>query len=223
MAPRSLPPPADTESRLIETALVLFGRHGRDGTSTRAIAAAAGTPMSAITYHFGGKDALYLAVARHIATSVRMRMAPILEVSLRLRGEDGDPASAREALLAIFEGFVTMLVHRETAHWARFIVREQADPTEAFDIVYSEMMEPLLDHVLGLMLCVADGAIDEAEARVRVMALAGQALGFRVARATALRVNHWADIGEVETGAIRAVIRAQTAAILDSLAARSRP
>src|SRR3546814_893958 len=46
----------DSPDILLRCALELFGRHGFDGTRTRAIAAAAGKPMSAITYHFGGKE-----------------------------------------------------------------------------------------------------------------------------------------------------------------------
>src|SRR3546814_3322970 len=38
----------DSPDILLRCALDLFGRHGFDGTSTRAIAAAAGKPMSAI-------------------------------------------------------------------------------------------------------------------------------------------------------------------------------
>ena len=41
----------------------------------RAIATAAGTTMSSITYHYGGKQGLYLAAARHIADQMGERMA----------------------------------------------------------------------------------------------------------------------------------------------------
>ena len=47
-----------------------FGRFGLEGASTREIAKAAGKPMSAITYHFGGKEGLYLACARHISDTL---------------------------------------------------------------------------------------------------------------------------------------------------------
>ena len=46
-----------------------FGSKGLDGASTRGIAEAAGTAMSSITYHFGGKEGLYLAAAEHIAAA----------------------------------------------------------------------------------------------------------------------------------------------------------
>src|SRR3546814_2637825 len=60
----------DSPDILLRCALDLFGRHGFDGTSTRAIAAAAGKPMSAITYHFGGKEELYVAASRYLSARI---------------------------------------------------------------------------------------------------------------------------------------------------------
>lgn len=48
-----------TPEALIAAARVLFTRHGFDGASVRAITAAAGANLGAITYHFGSKQALY--------------------------------------------------------------------------------------------------------------------------------------------------------------------
>ena len=55
------------QSRLLDIAISEFGTKGREGASTRGIAAAAGTAMSSITYHYGGKEGLYLAAADRIA------------------------------------------------------------------------------------------------------------------------------------------------------------
>lgn len=51
------------QQRLLEIAIREFAAKGLDGASTRGIAAAAGTAMSSITYHYGGKEGLYLAAA----------------------------------------------------------------------------------------------------------------------------------------------------------------
>src|SRR3546814_11527321 len=55
-----------------------FGRHGFDGTSTRALAAAAGKPMSAITYHFGGKEELYVAASRYLSARNAEQIMPTM-------------------------------------------------------------------------------------------------------------------------------------------------
>ena len=51
------------QHRLLEIAIAEFAAQGLEGASTRGIATAAGTAMSSITYHYGGKEGLYLAAA----------------------------------------------------------------------------------------------------------------------------------------------------------------
>src|SRR3546814_343550 len=70
------------EDRLLNTAIDQFGRDGLEGASTRRIASAAGTTMSAITYHYGGKEGLYLAAARHIVEQIKFRVAPTVQTSM---------------------------------------------------------------------------------------------------------------------------------------------
>src|SRR3954451_19636570 len=87
------------DDRLLDTAIDHFGRMGIEGASTRAIAAAAGTTMSSITYHYGGKQGLYLAAARHIADQMGERMAPALAAA-GTRGRNGEgPDAALTAFL----------------------------------------------------------------------------------------------------------------------------
>jgi AcrR family transcriptional regulator len=53
---------AATPAALLAAGLRLFTQRGYDGASVRAITAAAGANLGAITYHFGSKQALYEAV-----------------------------------------------------------------------------------------------------------------------------------------------------------------
>ena len=201
------------DDRLLETAIDQFGRKGIDAASTRAIATAAGTTMSSITYHYGSKQGLYLAAARHIADQMGERMAPALEA----RSHEAEaPGAALTELLTILDRFVEMMVHPESAAWARFIVREQMDPTEAFDVLYSGVMGRLVDRLSALIVRISGGRCNAAEARLKTLALVGQALVFRVARATLLRVTGWTDVDTDGAEAIRRIVRAHTSAILTS-------
>ncbi|SNS79475.1 transcriptional regulator, TetR family [Sphingomonas laterariae] len=204
------------DERLLDTAIDQFGRHGFDGASTRAIAAAAGTAMSSITYHYGGKDGLYRAAARHIAHGIRRRMTAPMAAAFALGG-DGSARGASEALLAILDGFAEVLTSGESEAWARFIVREQMAPTAAFEILYAEVMAGMAAYITTLLLRIGEGRIGEAEAQVKALAIFGQILVFRVARATVLHVTGWADVTPVEADEIKAVVRANTRAILESL------
>jgi AcrR family transcriptional regulator len=202
------------DDRLLDTAIDLFGRKGIEGASTRDIATAAGTTMSSITYHYGSKQGLYLAAARRIADQMGERMAPALAVSqAQSRADEGSDAAVT-AILTIIDRFVEMMVHPKSAVWARFIVREQMDPTEAFDILYGGVMGRLLDHFSALIVHIGGGRCDAAEARLKTLAIVGQALVFRVARATLLRATGWTDIDTGGADTIRRIVRDHTGAIL---------
>jgi AcrR family transcriptional regulator len=215
-------PPAESADQLLRVALDLFGRHGFTGTSTRDIARAAGKPMSAITYHFGGKDELYLAVARYLAAQIGANLEHALTTAPAATDEYG-PAEARLQIHRIFEAFIAMMVKPESASWARYILREQMEPTPAFEALYRTLMGPTLERLTGMIRRVSLRRLGDPEARLRVMALFGQVLVFRSCRAGVLRSNDWDDIGAKEAGLIRSVVRKHLDAILDSLETKDPP
>jgi hypothetical protein len=70
--------------------------------------------------------------------------------------------------------------------------------------------------LVALVLRAGGGRWTETEARIRAVTLIGQILVFRVARATALRVTGWDDIGPRRAADIRRIIHANVHAILAS-------
>lgn len=198
---------------LLDVAIDLFGRRGFDGASTRDIAAAAGTAMSSITYHFGGKEGLYLACADYIAEQIRERQSHafvLFHDAAALSRED-----ARDRLLLIIDGLAAMLLHPSTANWARFIVREQLEPTEAFERLWRGAMEPL---VRGAETLLARVCSPRPGRELRMMALLtfGQAMIMRAGRASLCRALEVEDIGEAEAALLRQRLRTNTIAILDA-------
>ena len=53
-----------SRERILEAATLLFAKNGYEGTSTRAIGAAAGANIAMIAYHFSDKEGLYTEVLR---------------------------------------------------------------------------------------------------------------------------------------------------------------
>lgn len=208
-------------SRLLDVAVEHFGRFGIDGASTRKIAEGAKTPMSSITYHFGGKEGLYRAAASHIADSLSELIAPAIEEAMRDCEIGCSRERAREALHSIFAHAAGVLNGPNTASLARFIIREQADPTPAFTRIYENMMEPMLGRIALLLDVVAGGKLTDCEARVRAIALFGQVLVFRVARETALRGAYWKTIGATEIGVIQHIVGDHLEAVLERLSRRA--
>ena len=208
-------PTEPAAARLLEAAIEQFGRYGLDGASTRAIAAAAATPMSQITYHFGGKEGLYVAAARHIAREFAARIGGTTSAWHRPKETAADPAAE---IVALLDRYTQVLLSPESASWAPFIMREQMNPTQAFEILYSDAMGRLIDRAAAWIADVSHGRCNRIEARVRIIAIIGQALVFRLGRSTVLRATGWDDLGNREAAAIRKVVRKHTAAVLADLA-----
>jgi AcrR family transcriptional regulator len=99
-------PTSVTERKLIDGTLECLRRDGLRGATSRAIAAAAGVNLGAITYHFGSKDEL---VAQALLRAIRSWVEPALGI---LR-QDMDPVARMlasiEQLRATFEGAHEML------------------------------------------------------------------------------------------------------------------
>jgi AcrR family transcriptional regulator len=203
---------AGTRAELIEAALDVFGRLGYEGASTRVIAKAAGANLAAIVYHFGGKEALYLAVAEHVARSIFAKVGPTLAAATG-PGALQSPGAARAALDRLIDTFIAVILGSADAErWARFIVREQLQPTAAFDVIY-RFMNGAADTATRLIAVILGKPIDD-DLKLRVFTLLGQVMVFRVANALVLRRMGWRTLGARQRDQIRRVVGENLTAIL---------
>jgi AcrR family transcriptional regulator len=205
---------ADTREQLVEAGLDVFGRLGFEGASTREIAKAAGANLAAIVYHFGGKEGLHIAVAEHIAGAIGARIGPTLAVIAAPEAASSRKA-ARGALHKLVETFADVILGTaEAERWARFIVREQLQPTAAFDVIYRFLGSAVTN--ASRLMAVALNRPDDTEVRVRVFTMMGQVLIFRVAQTLVTRRLEWRAVGEKERALIKRIVLQQIDDILDA-------
>ncbi|WP_337190868.1 CerR family C-terminal domain-containing protein [Qipengyuania algicida] len=198
-----------THTSLLETAISEFGAKGIEGASTREIAAKAGTAMSSITYHFGGKEGLYVAAAKHIAVGMSM-VVEGLDIDGVIAGRD--PAEARQLIEQLLQRFVEKV--SRSANEALFIVREQMNPTEAFDYIYDGPMGKMWRKLTELV-CIVTNSDDLRQCRIIAMTLIGQAIAIRASRASFERLLG-ATLADADVlDQVKAVIIANANAILD--------
>jgi AcrR family transcriptional regulator len=195
---------ADTRTRLLEAGLDHFGRVGFEGANIRAIAAAAGANIAAINYHFGSKRSLYLAVANHIVEGISATVGPLAAEIIALAGHPHlSPADARNALRQFVRTAGRLLATSPKAErWARFILREQLDPTDAFDLIYDGIMGRMHRTLTALVAAVLELDPKSETARLEAFSLLGQAMIFRFARAAVLKRMEWSAIGDAEADKI---------------------
>jgi AcrR family transcriptional regulator len=204
------------QQRLLEIAIAEFAAKGLEGASTRSIASAAGTAMSSITYHFGGKEGLYLAAADYIA----LQMGDSLTLAL---GDDRIPEGiGAEAARGLIHDIIGRLIEKMTGpkstSYSLFIMREQMEPTAAFERIYGGMMEKML-HALVDLVRIATGRSDGDAAEVTVITLIAQVVALRGSRATVLKLMQRTQLDVSATTALSARIAANIDAILDRLIA----
>ena len=206
---------AGARERLLTAAIDVFGRRGFAGSTTRMIASAAGVNLQAITYYFGGKQGLYLAAADHIAELIGARIRPMGEKAQARFARRGQvPVEEARELLADMLGAIAGILFSEA--WtpvARFIVREQMDPTEAFDRLYARVMEPQLEIARRVVGTITGEDPRTTRVRLRTLSLVGSIVFFRIAQATALRQLGWTRTGPRELAAVRELVRETAASV----------
>lgn len=181
-----------TRQRLIAAGLLVFGRDGYEGASTRRLASEAGANVAAIAYHFGGKWGLYLAVAHQVARRSGAVVGPLSEqVTAELAAAaPGRPELARivaRVIGGLMDGLFTL---REDGR-AAFLIREMLAPSEAFDILYEGFLLPLNLMLSALAARALGLAPDEPAAVMRGHLLLGTVMPLIAGRVVIERRLGW--------------------------------
>ncbi|MEZ5654648.1 MAG: CerR family C-terminal domain-containing protein [Sphingobium sp.] len=196
---------------ILDVAIRQFGDRGFEGASTRAIAAEAGTVMSSITYHYGGKKGLYLACADHIAASICERLSPVLDTIPP--ASELDTKDAIATIRKLMQAMGRVMLSEDTHDWVQFVIREQQKPGPAFDRIYSGLMERVLAILTGLLRAAQPGITRET-VRAMAISLVAQPLVLRSAHATILRVFETRALANEHKALLLSMIDQNTEAIL---------
>jgi len=209
--PKIDPKPSTTRESLIKTGLMLFGNAGFDATSTRQIAQAAGTNISAISYHFGGKEGLRTACAEYVSdlvmTTVISNLPPVKELSA---------ADASAVLENILSGLTNLLLLEPQAKdLTQFMLREVTQSTELLDVIYPKFFEPAHKSICELWAQATGQDADSSEVILTLFSVVGQVVYFRIGQEIVRRRMGWENIGPNEVQAIQTIIRTNLHATLD--------
>ncbi len=179
----------DSRRKLIEAGTRLFGLHGFEATSTRALAQEAGVNLSGILYHFGGKEGLYRAVMEQVIEAKLTEIGPGM---LCVMATCGNPSSTREELLEAMRFLVrttvsVMLGSPESRSFSQIMMQEQIAPTAAFALFHDGFfakVHGVWTTLLGRLL----NQPESLELRLRALSVMGQLIVFRVGMTGILRV-----------------------------------
>ncbi|MCW6568819.1 transcriptional regulator CecR [Yersinia ruckeri] len=195
--------------QLLRAATELFGELGLKGATTRDIAQRADQNIAAITYYFGSKEGLYLAVAQQIADFIRQAFLPLateIEVFLQQPTAEQSPEQQLHYIRRGLLEFSHLMTQQETINLSKIMAREQLSPTEAYPLIHHQAIAPL-HQKLNLLLARYIGADAQAtKTIIHTHALLGEVLAFRMARETIRYQAGWLSIGEHENKLINQVL-----------------
>src|SRR5438067_7023582 len=131
-----------TKQRLLEAAEEVFAQKGYEAASVDEITKRAGANRAAISFHFGGKERLYIETVKYAHRTCHEGV-PFPEYPA------GTPAVER------LRGFIRTMVQRMVAEpdpsATQVMMREMAKPTEACVEVVREYIRPIADILVGIL------------------------------------------------------------------------
>jgi TetR/AcrR family transcriptional regulator len=130
---------APTRERILDVALKSFAERGFDGTSTRAIAAAAEVNQGLIPYYFGTKEALWKEAVDHAFTALRRGL------DTALASDAGNPREQAALLLRQLVRFVA-----RQPEFVRLMHEEGKRDSPRMRWLVDKHVRPLFDGALAI-------------------------------------------------------------------------
>ena len=182
-----------TRDYIIEVATDLFGQHGYQAVTVRQLTLAAKVNLSAVTYHFGGKEELY-----------RMTVEALMQ---RIGGLIGSPVQAlRLAVTEAGDDIAALRLAAETfiCDWAQLVLAnadvqrrlpvlamELVSPSPVFPIIYEHFYRRLYEALGGLIGAALGLEAGSLELSIRVHGVASLMLGFVASERVLWRSLDW--------------------------------
>ncbi|WP_245434664.1 CerR family C-terminal domain-containing protein [Methylocystis rosea] len=177
----------DTQAKMIQVAIEVFGAHGYEGASTRALAEKAGVNLASIPYHFGGKHGLYLAAARTIADYARERITGVVA---RLR--DSHRADQTTRIDEALSSYIDLVIGAsEPEAWTSFFVRCEHEADDAFRMIYEEAVVRFGRALTEAVAEAIGRDADDEALRIRVAVVLASIVNFRTLRNMTLGTLGW--------------------------------
>ena len=136
---------AATRERLLDAARSLFAEHGFEDVTVRDICRDAGANLALVSYYFGDKHGLYLAIVNDAIASVREFNTGAMNAP--------DGSSAEQRLRHFVRALLTRMFElRGEQGWVhRLIQHELNRPTDAATRIMEEAIAPRLRYLAGVV------------------------------------------------------------------------
>ena len=168
-----------TRDRILDKAEILFARKGYHGVSIREITNAADCNLAAVNYYFGKKQNLYLEVfkARWLPRAAQVNAT--FRKTLKSNG-DMTPSAVIQSLARAFLDGPLSDSERQRHH--QLISGELAQPTEAFELVADQVLQPLFNRLLKDLQAAMPAETGGQQLALNAFSILAMVLYFNLAR-----------------------------------------
>jgi AcrR family transcriptional regulator len=142
---------------LLTKAVLLFGRHGYAGVSTREIAKEAGINQASIHYYFGSKRELYLGALDKYFNEIAGERYAMLE-----RAESAPPCKLEDVLRALIEPHVRFVTRNHGRDYLKIIGTISNAPEEIREEIYSSHFARIRRRFIDAIARAEPGLTNEA-------------------------------------------------------------
>nr|ELR5030895.1 transcriptional regulator CecR [Providencia rettgeri] len=215
----------NAKTQLLHTAADVYGEQGLDGATTRRIAQASGQNIAAISYYFGSKEGLYLAVAHLIAKNIKDDFSDVflaIDQFLEKPIATQKPEDALDLLQRTVIAYNYFQLEKKNLSFSRILAREQLNPTEAYTIIHEHALGPIHSRLNRLIALYIGADPNHLTTLIHTHAILGETLSFHIARETLLRQTGWKHINENEFEIINQVLIEHTNILLAGLRHRKQ-
>ena len=207
-----------TKDRILNEAEILFAQKGYNGVTVREITDAASCNLAAVNYYFGNKWKLYLSVFRFrwLPRAKRVRESVVKDLDCH------EIPSRTQVVNALSQAFLKgPLAEEERARHSLLIIRELAEPTEAFELVAEDALRPLFSIIGDNLRPMMPPELEKERLSLNIFSIFALVTYFNLARAAvthitgqeydqdfkSMLVEHISDFSLKGLGAIKQVPR----------------
>jgi len=175
-----------TKDRILNEAEAMFAQKGYRGVTVREITEAAHCNLAAVNYYFGNKWNLYLAVFQFRWLPRAKRIRENVITALEKHANPSLAEIVRALSLAFLKG---PLADEERARHALLIIRELAEPTEAFELLAENALRPLIGIIANHLRPMMPHELAEERLSLNILSIFALVTYFNLARAAVTHIT----------------------------------
>jgi TetR/AcrR family transcriptional regulator, regulator of cefoperazone and chloramphenicol sensitivity len=199
---------ATTKQRLLEAAEDLFAAKGFDGVSVEEITRQAKANRAAVSFHFGGKERLYIEAVKYAHRNC-ISGAPLPEWPA------GTPAAER--LRGFIHTFVLRMIADLSPASAQLMMREMVQPTAACVEVVRDYVRPMADVLVGILDEMLPPSVPQPRRYLLGFSIVAQCLFYRTNRPIAALLMGEDEFNRLDAGVLSDHITAVSLAGIESV------